>query len=75
MPVFLGDDLTLTCLTGSPNDPVVWFYDDTILFINGSRMLVIPAVLSHNVGVYMCRSRSDNTLSQPFTVFSRGEFR
>ena len=72
MPVLLGDYLTLTCSTESLNDTVDWFHNDTILSTTTTRMLILPAVLSHNLGLYTCRSRSDNTTSDPFQVYSKG---
>ena len=74
MPVLLGDYLTLTCSTESLNNNTVdWFHNDTVLLTNTTRMLVLPAVLSHNLGLYTCRRRSDNSVSQPFHVFSNGK--
>ena len=74
MPVLLGDYLTLTCANESLNDNTVdWFHNDTILSTTTTSSLVLPAVLSHNLGLYTCRRRSDNSSSQPFHVFSRGK--
>ena len=70
MPVLLGDYLTLSCLSEPLN--VDWFLNDTLLSTNTTRMLVLLAVLSHNLGLYTCRRRSDNSSSQPFHVYSRG---
>ena len=74
MPVLLGDYLTFTCSTESLNeDAVDWFHNNTITSANTTRMLILPAVLSHNLGLYTCRRRSDNSSSQPFHVFSNGK--
>ena len=71
MPVLLGDYLTLSCSSESLN--VDWFLNDTLLSSNTTRMLVLPAVLSHNLGLYTCRRRSDNSSSQLFHVYSMGK--
>ena len=71
MPVLLGDYLTLSCSSESLN--VDWFLNDTFLSTNSTKMLVLPAVLSCNLGLYTCRRRSDTSSSQPFHVYSRGK--
>ena len=60
------------CSTKYLNDIVYWFHNDTILSTTTIRMLILPAVLTHNLGLYTCRSRSDNITSDPFWFYSKG---